>query len=121
MPVSTRPAPERPLLSRRKRGAQSPRRRRCRPTVIIFDLEDSVSPANKERAREAVAQAVAEMATGRREIIVRLNGLDTPWIARDIAAMVTAKPDALLLPKIARTDDIRRARAAIGATSRRKA
>ncbi|MEJ0011127.1 MAG: CoA ester lyase [Bauldia sp.] len=85
--------------------------------VIIFDLEDSVSTANKERAREAVAQAVAEMVNGAREIVVRVNGLDTPWIARDVAAMVAAKPNALLLPKIARTDDIRRARAAISAAS----
>ncbi len=83
--------------------------------VIIFDLEDAVSTGNKETARDAVAAAVAELAAGRREIVVRVNGLDTPWIARDIAAMVAAGPDALLLPKIERIDDIRRARAAFAA------
>ncbi|HVY20702.1 MAG TPA: CoA ester lyase [Bauldia sp.] len=89
--------------------------------VIIFDLEDSVSPAQKEPAREAVARAVTELATGRREIVVRVNGLDTPWIARDIAAIAAAQPDAILLPKIERIDDIRRARAAITAASPPKA
>ena len=83
--------------------------------VIIFDLEDSVAPAQKEAARETVAAAVTELVGGRREIVVRINGLDSPWVARDIAAMVAVKPDALLVPKIERTDDIRRVRAALGA------
>jgi citrate lyase subunit beta/citryl-CoA lyase len=116
MPASTRP--RRSALYVPGANARAVAKAKTVPAdVIIFDLEDSVSPANKERAREAVAIAVAEMATGRREIVVRINGLDTPWIARDIAAVAAAKPDALLLPKIARTDDIRRARAAIGAAS----
>jgi len=89
--------------------------------VLIFDLEDSVATGHKESAREAVATAVAELTTGRREIVVRINGLDTPWVARDIAAMVAVKPDALLLPKIERTDDIRRARAALAAAQAPKA
>ncbi len=84
--------------------------------VIIFDLEDAVATSQKEKARDAVAAAVAEMvALGKREVVVRVNGLDTPWIARDIAAMIAAAPHALLLPKIERTDDIRRARAALSA------
>lgn len=84
--------------------------------VIIFDLEDSVSAGQKEKARDTVAAAVAEMVTaGRQEIVVRVNGLDTPWIPRDMAAMIAAGPHALLLPKIERTDDIRRARAAFNA------
>ena len=83
--------------------------------VLIFDLEDSVAPEKKDAARDAVARAVADLATGRREIVVRINDLDSPWAARDVAAMVAAKPDAILLPKIMRTDDIRRARAALSA------
>jgi citrate lyase subunit beta/citryl-CoA lyase len=85
--------------------------------VVIFDLEDSVSPAQKEPAREAVARAVAEMSAGKREIVVRVNGLDTPWIARDIAAVVASNPGAILFPKIQRVDDIRRARAALSAAA----
>ena len=83
--------------------------------VLIFDLEDSVAPAHKESAREAVAASVAALVGGRREIVVRINGLDSLWVARDIAAMAAAKPDAILVPKIERTDDIRRVRAALSA------
>ena len=83
--------------------------------VLIFDLEDSVSAHAKDSAREAVASAVTELMHGRREIVVRINALDTPWVARDIATMVAVRPDAVLLPKISRTDDIRRARAAFAA------
>ena len=83
--------------------------------VLIFDLEDSVAANEKDRAREWVATVVAAMAGGRREIVVRVNGLDTPWIARDIAVMVAVKPDAVLIPKVGRTDDIRRARSAFAA------
>jgi citrate lyase subunit beta / citryl-CoA lyase len=83
--------------------------------VLILDLEDSVAPDRKDKARDAVAAAIAALTTGRREIVVRVNGLDTPWIARDIAAMASAKPDAILVPKLSRSDDIRRTRAALAA------
>jgi len=83
--------------------------------VLIFDLEDSVAAGDKERARDAVVAAVSELGGGKREIVVRINGLDTPWVARDMAAMVGVKPDALLVPKVGRVDDIRRARAALTA------
>ena len=85
--------------------------------VLILDLEDSVAPDRKDMAREAVAAAVSELTTGRREIVVRINGLDTPWIARDIAAMAAAHPDAILVPKLSRTDDIRRTRTAFAAAN----
>ncbi len=83
--------------------------------VLIFDLEDSVAPDRKDRARDAVAALVGTLTTGRREIVVRINGLDTPWIARDVAAMAAAHPDAILVPKLSRTDDVRRTRAALAA------
>jgi citrate lyase subunit beta/citryl-CoA lyase len=83
--------------------------------VIILDLEDSVPPAQKDRARDAVATAVLKLLGGRREIVVRINDLDSPWAPRDIAMITAAGPDAILLPKVQRTDDIRRARAAFAA------
>jgi len=83
--------------------------------VLIFDLEDAVAVENKDRARTAVAAAVADLVSGRREIVVRINDLDSPWVARDIAAIVGAAPDAILIPKVTRADDIRRARAALAA------
>lgn len=83
--------------------------------VLILDLEDAVSVDDKEMARAAVAAAVNVHAYGKREVVVRVNGLGTPWIARDIAAVVAAQPDAILIPKISRAEDIRRARAALAA------
>ncbi len=85
--------------------------------VLIFDLEDSVAPEHKDLAREAAVSAVHALRDDRREIVVRVNDLDTPWAARDLAAMVAAGPDALLLPKITRSDDIRRARSALTAAN----
>jgi citrate lyase subunit beta/citryl-CoA lyase len=83
--------------------------------VLILDLEDAVSVEAKDMARAAVAAAVNVHAYGKREVVVRVNGLDTPWIARDIAAIVAAMPDAVLIPKISRPEDVRRARAALSA------
>jgi citrate lyase subunit beta/citryl-CoA lyase len=83
--------------------------------VLILDLEDAVLPEAKREARAAVAAAVGVHAYGRREVVVRVNGLDTPWVASDIAAVAAAKPDAILIPKVSRVEDIRRARAALSA------
>ena len=83
--------------------------------VLILDLEDAVLPEQKREARAAVAAAVGVHAYGRREVVVRVNGLDTPWVASDIAAVAAARPDAILVPKISRVEDIRRARAALQA------
>ncbi len=83
--------------------------------VIILDLEDSVAPDAKSSARDAVADAVLDLVEGRREIVVRVNALDTPWIARDLTVMASVQPDAVLVPKISRTEDVRRIRTALGA------
>ncbi|WP_338425773.1 HpcH/HpaI aldolase/citrate lyase family protein [Sphingopyxis kveilinensis] len=65
--------------------------------AIILDLEDSVSPANKETARHAVADYLA----GPREVVtlVRVNPLDGHMTAADIAAVIGVRPDAIMLPK----------------------
>jgi len=83
--------------------------------VLILDLEDAVAPEAKDSARAMVAAAVGAHAYGSREVVIRVNGLDTPWIARDIAAAVAARPDAVLIPKLSRVEDLRRARAALTA------
>lgn len=88
--------------------------------VLIFDLEDSVPAALKDQARDAVAAAIGEQ-TGHREIVVRINSLDTSWAPRDIATLAAARPDALLLPKVTRPDDVRRMRAALAAAQAPKA
>jgi citrate lyase subunit beta/citryl-CoA lyase len=85
--------------------------------VVIFDLEDAVAPSEKEAARAHVVEAVGALrqAGTQAEIVVRANGLDTPWIEADLAAIGAVLPDALLLPKISRAGDLARVRGMIGA------
>jgi len=67
---------------------------------VILDLEDSVAPDAKEAARRQVADAVKAGGFGTREVFIRVNGVDTPWHADDLAAAAHAAPDAILVPKI---------------------
>lgn len=68
--------------------------------VVIFDLEDAVAPDAKELAREQVMAAVAGGGYGDRELVIRINGLDTPWGEEDLAKAVAAAPNAILIPKV---------------------
>ena len=68
--------------------------------VLLLDLEDSVAPETKEIARAQVANAVAAGGYGKREVIVRINALTTPWGRDDIAAAARARPDGVLAPKV---------------------
>jgi citrate lyase subunit beta/citryl-CoA lyase len=68
--------------------------------AIILDLEDSVAPEAKPAARAQVRNAVSAGGFGVREVVVRINGLDTPWGLEDVTAAAEAKADALLVPKI---------------------
>src|SRR5215475_11422785 len=68
---------------------------------LILDLEDAVAPDAKETARTQVTQAVKAGGFGKRELFIRVNGIDTPWFSEDIEAAVHAAPDAILVPKIA--------------------
>jgi citrate lyase subunit beta/citryl-CoA lyase len=67
---------------------------------LILDLEDAVAPDVKAEAREIVCANAASGEYGNREIIIRVNGLDTPWGRDDIIAASKAGPDAILLPKV---------------------
>lgn len=76
---------------------------------VIFDLEDAVAVEAKESARASVVAALEEGGYGYRERVVRVNGLDTPWGADDVAAVAGLEVDALLFPKVetaAQIDDI---------------
>ncbi len=70
--------------------------------AIILDLEDSVAPEGKPAARAQVSDTVAARAFGPREVVVRINGLDTQWWLDDLNAVAKAKPDAVLVPKVSR-------------------
>lgn len=68
--------------------------------VLILDLEDAVSPDQKDSARERVAAAVFAGGYGEREIVIRVNAPGTPWFEADVAAAVQARPQAVLVPKV---------------------
>lgn len=82
--------------------------------ALIFDLEDSVAPEAKEEARAAVSAALAAGGYGRRELVVRVNALESAWGKADMAAAVAAKPDAVLVPKVSTAADVTAADAALG-------
>src|SRR5690242_5434207 len=73
---------------------------------IILDLEDSVAPDAKEAARDQVVRAVKAGGFGRREIFIRVNGVDTSWHAEDLSAAAHAAPDAILVPKVSDPDTL---------------
>ncbi|HEX5379353.1 MAG TPA: CoA ester lyase [Phenylobacterium sp.] len=68
--------------------------------VVILDLEDSVAPDAKGEARDLAVAAVKAGGFGRREVVIRVNGLDTPWGADDLRAAASVSPDAVLVPKV---------------------
>ncbi len=78
---------------------------------LILDLEDAVAPDAKPLARAQVAEALAAGGYGRRELVVRVNGLDTPWGRDDLAAVARTGADAVLLPKVERPEQVREAEA----------
>jgi citrate lyase subunit beta/citryl-CoA lyase len=72
---------------------------------IILDLEDSVAPDAKATARDQIAQAIAAKGFGKREVLIRVNSLDSPWWKGDIAMAGKARPDGILVPKIHGVED----------------
>jgi (3S)-malyl-CoA thioesterase len=68
--------------------------------ALIFDLEDAVTPDEKAMARTAIATAIRNGGYGKRSLIVRVNGLDTPWGVDDVNEISQAGPEAILLPKV---------------------
>ena len=73
---------------------------------VVLDLEDSVAPDAKEAARKQVADAVKAGGFGTREVFIRVNGVDTPWHAEDLAAAAHAAPDVILVPKVQSPDTL---------------
>ncbi|WP_294236060.1 CoA ester lyase [uncultured Sphingomonas sp.] len=67
--------------------------------ALILDLEDAVAPDAKPRAREAVARFLAEADRGDVRLFVRINPVDGPMAADDLAAILPARPDGIVLPK----------------------
>ena len=82
--------------------------------VVILDLEDAVAPDEKAAARDRVIEAVREGGFRERELVVRVNGLDTPWYADDIAAIRAIGLAAVLVPKVSSVADLLAVRASLG-------
>jgi citrate lyase subunit beta / citryl-CoA lyase len=74
--------------------------------MVILDLEDAVLPEAKEAARAAAVAAVRAGGFGRREVVIRVNGLETLWGAADLAEVALAGPDGVLVPKIREAGDV---------------
>jgi citrate lyase subunit beta/citryl-CoA lyase len=72
--------------------------------AVILDLEDAVAPDRKAAAREQACAAVKDGRYGAREVVIRINALDTPWGETDLAAVAQAAPDAVLVPKVSSPD-----------------
>ena len=73
--------------------------------AVIFDLEDAVSPAEKDAARILVRNTMRYMDFRGGEIIVRINSIDTPYWKEDIDAILPQKPALILLPKTGTAQD----------------
>jgi citrate lyase subunit beta/citryl-CoA lyase len=80
---------------------------------LIFDLEDAVAPDAKPQARANVLEALVAGGYGRRELVVRVNALATPWGYDDLAAVACSEADAVLLPKVESADEVRKAEAVL--------
>ncbi len=73
---------------------------------VILDLEDAVAPDAKATARHNIEQAVQARGFGKREVLVRINALDTDWWGDDVAMAARCQPDGILVPKIYGVDDL---------------
>ena len=73
---------------------------------LILDLEDSVTPENKEAARSHVCNWVKRTDFGTQECLVRINPQDTPWGKDDLLAIMEVLPDGLVLPKVTTREDV---------------
>nr|WP_087573485.1 CoA ester lyase [Sphingomonas sp. CDS-1] len=82
--------------------------------IVIIDLEDMVAPMAKIDARILAVDEVDTGGFGSREVVIRCNGLDTPWGREDLLAAAASDADAILIPKISCPGELERARALLG-------
>lgn len=99
--MPAQPRPRRSVLFMPGSNARALEKARDLPAdALIFDLEDAVAPDEKETARLQVRDTLRKGGYGDREIIVRVNGLMTPWGEPDVAALASEGADAFLMPKV---------------------
>lgn len=104
---SLRHSPRRSMLYMPGSNARALEKAKALPAdSLILDLEDAVAPDAKETAREQVCAFVHEKPYGAREVVIRINGLDTGWGHFDIPAVAKSGADAVLLPKVESADQV---------------
>ena len=77
--------------------------------IVMFDLEDAVAPDEKDAARRNVIGAINDLDWGRRTLSVRINGLDTPFMYRDlieVAEQAGERLDLVMVPKVGTAADV---------------
>lgn len=76
--------------------------------VVFLDCEDAVAPDDKERARKNIITALNEVEWGTKTMMVRINGLDTHYMYRDVVDIVEAcaRLDMILIPKVGVPQDV---------------
>lgn len=85
--------------------------------ALVLDLEDSVAPDTKPAAR-GIVREMLQKGAGAKHLWVRVNPLDTPWTAEDLAAAIPGKPYGIFLPKSRTGDDVRKASAMLDEAER---
>jgi len=104
------PAPDRPRRSVLYMPASNARALEKAKTLpadaVIFDLEDAVAPDAKASARAAAVAAVDSKAYGQREVMIRVNALDTEWGADDLRAVAGSAADGIVVPKVSTVDEV---------------
>ena len=83
--------------------------RTLRVDSVILDLGDPILVEKKVESRRNVCEAVLAGGYGRREVVVRVNDLDSPWGREDVQAVATAGVDAVLFPNIESRGDVEEA------------
>ena len=77
--------------------------------VIFLDLEDAVAPDDKEKARKNIIQALNDIDFGNKVISVRINGLDTHYMYRDVVDIIEKggeRLDLIMIPKVGTEQDV---------------
>ena len=108
MTVAARFRPRRSCLYVPGANARAMEKAKSLPAdAVILDLEDAVAPDAKAAARDAVLHAVGDRAYGAREVVIRVNALETEWGRDDLNMAASAGVDGVLVPKITRGKDVR--------------
>jgi malyl-CoA/(S)-citramalyl-CoA lyase len=81
---------------------------KCAADIVFLDLEDAVAPDDKEQARKNIVQGLNDIDWGSKTMMIRINGLDTHYMYRDVVDIVEACPrlDMILIPKVGVPQDV---------------